>query len=134
MNRQFIISVVVLFVLTMILGFVVHGFLLNEDYSALPNIMRPEEEAQGLMAYMLLAHLLIAIGLTWIYRMGRQDGKDWLGQGVRFGIAVALVSVIPLFMIYYVVQQTPEMLAVKQIGFETVNMILLGIVTAFLNR
>ena len=134
MNKQFIISVVVLFFLTMIFGFFIHGMLLHADYSAMPNIMRPEEEAEGLFHYMILAHVLIAIGLTWIYRMGREDGKEWMGQGARFGIAIALVAQIPIFMIYYVVQQEPAMLVVKQIVFETAAMVLIGMATAFLNR
>ena len=113
MNKQFIISVIVLFVLTTVMGILVHGVLLNEEYAQMPNIMRPQEEATGYMHIMLLAHLLIAIGLTWIYRMGHDPAKPWVAQGARFGIAIALVSVIPLFLIYYAVQQTPESLLIS---------------------
>ena len=73
MNKQFLISVVVMFVATMAAGFVVHGYLLAQDYAALPNLFRPEADAQNYFHYMILAHVLIAIGLTWIYRMGRDD-------------------------------------------------------------
>ena len=134
MNKQFIISVVVLFVLTMALGIGVHGVLLQADYAALPNLMRPEAEAMGLMHFMLVAHLVLAIGLTWVYRMGHDPAKAWAGQGARFGIGVAMVSVIPLFMIYYVVQQTPEVLAIKQIVFETISLVIVGMAAAFLNK
>jgi hypothetical protein len=134
MNRQFIISVVVLFIVTMTFGFLIHGQLLYADYASLPNIMRTEADAQAKFHFMILAHLLISIGLTWIYRMGKTEGADWIAQGARFGLAIAVVSTIPFFLIYYVVQQTPEMLTVKQIGFELVAMVLVGMVTAFLNR
>lgn len=134
MNKQFVLSVLVLFVLTMALGFVVHAVLLHSDYAALPNLMRTEEEAMGLMLYQILAHLVLAVGLTWIYRMGHDPRKAWAGQGARFGVAVAMVSVIPLFMIYYVVQPTPEALAIKQIVFETIGLVIIGMAAAFLNK
>ena len=134
MNKQFIISVVVLFVLTLALGIGVHGVLLQADYAALPNLMRPEAEAMSLMHFQLLAHLVLAIGLTWVYRMGHDPAKAWAGQGARFGIGVAMISVIPLFMIYYVVQPTPEALAIKQIVFETISLVIVGMAAAFLNK
>lgn len=134
MNKQFILSVVVLFIVTFAFGFLIHGVLLGDDYKALTNLMRPEEEQMSLFHFMALAHLFIAIGLTWVYRMGRETDKDWKGQGARFGIAVALLAVIPTYMIYYVVQQTPEALAIKQISFETVGLVITGMVTAFMNR
>ena len=134
MNRQFVFSVIVLFVVTLVMGYLIHGALLFDDYAALPNIMRTQEETQALFPFMVLAHLSVAIGLTWIYRMGRTEGAEWIGQGVRFGLAIAVVSTIPFFMIYYVVQQTPEALAIKQIAFESVTMIGIGMLTAFMNR
>lgn len=134
MNKQFVLSVIVLFFVIFAFSFVIHGTLLFDDYAALPHLMRSEEETMGMFHFMALAHLLIAIGLTWIYRMGRQGEKDWFGQGVRFGLAVSVLAIIPTYMIYYVVQPTPEALAIKQIGFETVGMVITGIVTAFMNR
>jgi hypothetical protein len=85
MDIRFIISVVVLFVWTMLVGFVIHSYLLGADYAALPNLFRPEEDAQNYMSYMLIAHLSMAIGLTWIYRMGKENKPGC--PGVRFGIA-----------------------------------------------
>ena len=40
MNAKFQLSVVVTFVLSMALGFVVHGALLGPDHAKLPNLMR----------------------------------------------------------------------------------------------
>ncbi len=134
MNRQFLISVLVLAVLTMALSFFIHGSLLNSEYAALANLMRTQEEAEELMVWMVLAHVFIAVGLTWIYRMGKTEGREWVGQGARFGIAIAVVAVIPTYMIYYVVQQMPESLVIQQIGYESASMVVIGMVTALLNR
>jgi len=128
-----IVSVVVVFVVAMLLGFVVHGVLLANDYAQLPSVMRPPDEAQQAFPWMILAHLLIAVGYTWIYVRGKEP-KPWLGQGVRFGLAVAVLSVIPMYLIYHAVAQFPLSLALKQIVFDTIGCIVLGIVVARVNR
>ena len=74
----------------MIGGVVVHGMLLKGDYLALPNLFRPEAEAGALFPLMILAHVLMAGAFVWIYARGVEP-KPWLAQGVRFGLAVALM-------------------------------------------
>ena len=133
MNMRFILSVVVLFVWTMIVGFVIHATLLGPDYAALPNLFRPVEDSENYMVYMLAGHVSMAIGLTWIYRMGKED-KPWFAQGVRFGIALVFLMVISIYLIYYAVQPMPPELVHKQIIFESIAGILTGIVTAFVNK
>ena len=83
-----IISAIVMFVMAFVLSYFVHGVLLYSDYMQMQSWMRPQAEVQSLMAYMILAQALFGIAFAWIYVQGR-DGKPWLGQGVRFGIAVA---------------------------------------------
>ena len=134
MTRKFIVSVVVVFLLTQLIGFLVHGMALAESYAQLPQIMRTEEDQMGLFHFMILAHLILAIGITWLYRMGQPYTGLWWQQGLKFGLGVAMVSAIPLFMIYYVVQQTPGELAIQQVTYETVGLVLVGLVTAFINR
>jgi hypothetical protein len=134
MNRQFILSVVSVFVVTMMLGFVVHGLLLNESYAALPNMMRPESEAQQYMWAMVLAHVLISVGMTAIYRRGRETGKPWLGQGIRFGLLWAVAALIPFYLIYHAVSFYPLTLAIKQIVLESGSAVVVGITLAALNK
>ncbi len=83
---------------------------------------------------MLLAHVLLAGAFAWIYARGREDGKPWLGQGLRFGLAVALLTVVPTYTIYFVVQPTPGMLAVKQMLFDGVLLLVLGAIVAWCYR
>jgi hypothetical protein len=134
MNKQFVISVVVLFVVSMFLGFVVHGAMLAGDYAKLvPGVFRTPQDSQAHFAYMIAAHVSMAIGFTWIYRQGR-DNRAWLGQGVRFGAAVAVLTTIPTYLIYFAVQPLPSDLVAKQIVFDSIAVVILGIVTAALNR
>ena len=130
---RFAISVVVMFVASMLLGFAVHGVLLGPDYAKLTSLFRTEADAQKYFPYMLLAHVFLAVGLTWIYRMGRQD-KPWFGQGLRFGLAVAVLTSIPTYLVYLAVQPMPEALVIKQIVFDTLAMLVLGVIVAFVNK
>lgn len=134
MNKQFLISVVVLFVASMVFDFTVHAVLLKNDYAAQPALMRKEADAQRHFPAMLLAHLFVAAGVTAIYRRGREAGKPWLGQGVRFGVWFAIAACVPGFLIYYAVQPVGLNVAIKQICFGGIATVLLGIVAAGLNK
>lgn len=46
---------------------------------------------------------------------------------------MAFVTAVPVYLYYYAVQPTPGALVVKQIVFETIAVIVKGVVVAFLN-
>ncbi len=133
MNKKFLIAWVLVFVVWMAGSFLVHGLWLGETYAGMTNMSRPQEEQMALMHFMLLAHVLMAGAFVWIYQRGQED-KPWLPQGIRYGIAIAVLAPIPTFMIYYTVQLTPGMLAVQQIVGDTIVVIVLGILVAFLSK
>ena len=135
MNKRFLISWIVLTIATFFLGFIVHGLLLSHHYAELvPDMFRSPEDSMKVFHFMILSDILIGFGLTWIYRKGVETDKPVLGQGTRFGLAVAALAVIPRYLIYYAVQPLPEDLVVKQIIFDTIAFVVLGILAAFLNR
>ena len=133
MNKKFLISWVAIFVLWMLGSFAVHGVLLQSGYASLPNLFRPQDEAGELSYILLLAHIVMAGAFSWIYQRGQQD-KAWLPQGIRFGIAIALLGPVPMYSIYYMVQPLPGGFVVQQVVFESVLVILLGVAVAFINR
>ena len=134
MSARFWISVAVMFVMTMAAGFVIHGMLLAPEYAKLGSLFRPEADQARYFPAMLLGHLFLAIGFTWIYIRGREPGKPFLGQGIRYGIAVAVLMTIPTYLIYLAVQPMPEAVVVKQILFDTIGLLAMGIVVAWINR
>ncbi|HEY0431395.1 MAG TPA: hypothetical protein VGC61_06240 [Pyrinomonadaceae bacterium] len=129
--KKFIPTVIVVFIVANILGFFIHGILLKADYLPIAGYYRPRGEEKVLFAS--LAYLAFAIGSVWVYAMGVED-KNWIGQGIRFGIAIWLVLAVPSFLIAYAVQPVPGMLAAKQVLFEGVDKVVLGILTAALYR
>ena len=134
MGGRFWISGVVMSVLFLMSGFVVHGVLLHNDYAQLPNLLRPEAEAQGYFMWMLLADALMGFGFTWIYLKGREPGKPAVGQGLRFGIAIAVLMTIPMYLIYYAVQPWPGAVVVKQIIYDVISVLVMGVVVALINQ
>ena len=134
MNKKFLISWVVIFVAWMVGSFVVHGLLLGADYAgAEPNLMRPEADQQAMFHWMLIAHIIMAGAFVWIYGRGSEN-KPWMQQGIRFGVAIALLAVVPVYLIYYAVQPTAGITVVKQIVFDGALIVILGIIVALINK
>jgi len=133
MNKGFFIAWIVIFVVWFAGSFVVHGVLLHDDYSKLTSLFRTEQDAQKFFPLMILAHVLLSGAFVWIYSRGI-EAKPWLPQGIRFGVAIALLTVIPTYIIYYVVQPMPGGVVVRQIVFDGILMLILGAVVAFMYR
>lgn len=133
MNRRFLLAWLAVFIGWMAGSFVIHGTLLYDDYARLPHLFRPETEAQRHLPLMVLAHLLLAGAFVWIYSRGVEN-RPWASQGARFGLAVALLTVVPTYIIYYVVQPMPGSMVVRQIVYDTILIVLLGVLVAALYR
>lgn len=133
MDKRFFIAWIVIFVAWMAGSFAVHGGLLADGYMQLQEIFRSPEESNQYFHWMILAHIIMAGAFVWIYGRGVND-SPWIGQGIRFGIAIACLGVIPTYMIYYVVQPMPGMFVVKQVVFDGLLVIILGIVAAFIYK
>jgi len=133
MNKKFVIAWIVLLIAWFVGSFVVHGVLLRSDYMHLTNLFRVEGEQQKYFPLMCLAHVILSGAFVWIYARG-VEAKPWLAQGARFGVAVALLTTVPTYMIYFVVQPMPGEVVIKQIVFDGILMVILGTIVAWLYR
>jgi hypothetical protein len=133
MNRRFVVAWVVLFVAWFLGSFVVHGLLLKADYMQMTGLFRAEADAQQHFPVMVLAHVIMAGAFVWIYARG-VEARPWLAQGLRFGAAVALLAIVPIYLIYYAVQPTPAQVVLKQIVFDGALTLILGMIVAWLYR
>ncbi len=132
MRGRFLLGWVVAFVLWMAGGFIVHGTLLAADYKA-TNLFRADADAQSHFPALLLAHVIAAGAFVWIYSRGIEP-RPWLGQGFRYGLGVAFLTSIPMYMIYYAVQPMPGSIVVRQIIFDTICIVIVGIAVAWVYR
>jgi hypothetical protein len=133
MNKKMIVAWLVLFFAWMLGSFVIHGVLLRSDYMQLPSLFRAEADQQKFFPLMILAHVIMSGAFVWIYARGA-EAKPWMAQGVRFGVAVALLTTVPNYMIYFVVQPMPGDVVVKQVIFDGVLVVILGMIVAWLYR
>jgi len=133
MDRKFIVAWVVLFIAWMMGSFLVHGVLLRADYAHLTGMFRAEGDQQQYFPLMLLAHVLLSGAFVWIYARG-VEAKSWLAQGVRYGVAVAMLTIVPTYTIYFVVQPMPADLVFRQIAFDGTLLVVLGAIVAWLYR
>jgi hypothetical protein len=130
-TTRIVIAIVVVFILSCVLGTLIHAFLLKTDYDQVAQLYRTAADTKF---YMIFAgYLGFALGSVWVYAKGVED-KPWLGQGLRFGLAIWLILSVPSFFIEYATQPIPESLFVKQLGYELINKLILGMVTAAIVR
>lgn len=133
MNKKFALAWLALFVVWMAGSFIVHGVLLHDDYARLPQLFRTETDGQQYFPFMLGAHIIMSGAFVWVYARG-VEARPWLGQGLRYGLVMALLMVLPWYTIYYAVQPMPGLSVLKQIGFDSVLQLVLGTLVAFLYR
>jgi hypothetical protein len=133
MNKRFFLAWLAVFIAWFIGSFIVHGVLLHADYAQLSNLFRNEAEAQNFFPLMILAHIIMSGAFVWIYARG-VEARPWLGQGIRYGVAIVLLTTVPLYLIYYVVQPMPGATVVKQIVFDGILILILGAIVAFMYR
>ncbi len=122
-----------MFVMFVATGFLVHGVLLAPDYAQLPKLFRSEADRTKYLPFMMLAHVFAAFSFVWIY-LRIKDDKPFLRQGVCYGLAVAALVIVPRFLIYYAVQPMPAAVVCKQIVFDTISVVLMGIIVARINK
>ena len=133
MNTRLIIAGVAAFLVSFLFSFVAHGMLLHADYAQLPHLMRTDQDAMGYLPFMLLSHLIKGFAFAWVFAQGLSGGT-WISQGLQYGIAMALLITVPLYLVYYAVQPMPGSLVAKQICLDSIGTILMALAVAFIYR
>jgi hypothetical protein len=131
-TKKLVLAVVVTYIIMWLAGFLIHGLWLAPTYLALRNqgvSFRPQEAFAHKIWLIWVGDLLYTILFVWIYTRGRED-KPWAGQGIRYGILMALFTVVPPAITDYVVYPLPHTLAVKWMIGGLVALIVMGLATA----
>ena len=108
---------------------VIHSVWLKQDYVNTASVWRAPEAAVARTWAMLLAVLIYVIGAVLVYIRG-VESKPWIGQGIRFGILMALVTVVYGSLSAWVILPIPHMLVVKWILGESLLSVVFGLVVA----
>ena len=125
------IAVVAGYVLQMGGSYLLHSVILMNSYMATAELWRSEDAMGHRMWVMLVAQFIFVLGAVLVYQRG-VERKSPVGQGIRFGILLAMVSVVPSSLINYVTIPVPHRLAIHWIVGEGVQCVLLGLLTALI--
>ena len=109
--------------------YLLHGVILKSTYADTADLWRSDADMMHRMWVLILAQVIFAIAAVLIYQRGVEK-KAWIGQGIRFGILLALVAPLPNNMIWYVVVPMPHQLALHSALGDGILAILVGLVSA----
>ena len=127
--KKTVMAIVAGFVVQLVGLVLIHAILLKKDYVETASLWRAQGDQLARVWAMLLAILIYVVGAVWIYVSGVEQ-KPWMGQGIRFGILLALVVVVYSSLSAWVILPIPHMLAVKWIISESVLSMVFGLVVA----
>jgi hypothetical protein len=132
-TKRKILAVVAGWILLGIGRYLIHALWLIGTYRQNAALWRPESAMPHLAWVVQVANLILAIAAVLIYIRGVEP-KPWLGQGVRFGILLALATAVPQSLVEYFTYPISPTLAWQWILGEGALAVLLGVVLAGICR
>ena len=131
MNRKrFLLSFLVIFIVSQAYEAVVHGGILGPTYESLKHLWRAD--MNSLLWLMWVSGIVTTFLLTYIFVKG-YEGKGWM-EGVRFGLLFGLFTSIPMSLGTYFMIAIPFSLAAIWFVFGMLEMVILGILLALIYK
>lgn len=125
-SKRFIAGGLAIFLIFQVCDFIIHGILLEDYYTTILNIWRPE--MMSLMWIMYLGSFIFSFLIMFIFIKGYEDRG--IMEGARFGIMMGLITNGMGAIYQYVVYPLPFSLAMQWFGYGLVEFILAGIAAA----
>jgi len=126
-------AIVASFILLSAGGYLIHNVWLAQDYLQHSELWRSQDAMLHRLLHIYIANLIFSIGAVLIYVRG-VEAKPWVGQGIRFGILLALVTAVPQSLVEYVVYPLPHQLVLKWIIGGSLLTIVVGLGIAAICR
>jgi hypothetical protein len=127
--KKLVLAIVAAYVVLMLTNYLINGVWLASDYAAIPESHR---SISGIMRHfwiMAIGQFFFAAMFAYVYTRGRER-KPWLPQGIRYGIVMTFMTVIPYSLTEYVVYIVPHQLAIKWMVAGGIQLVILGLVVA----
>jgi hypothetical protein len=128
-TKRIALAILAGFILLVAGRYLIHSVWLAGVYAEHPALWRTESDMLHRLWVIHLANLIFAAAAVLIYVRG-VEAKPWLGQGIRFGVLLALATAVPQSMVEYFTYPIHRMLALQWIIGEGVLALLLGVVVA----
>ncbi len=127
--KKLVLAIVTAYIVLMLTNYLVHGVWLAADYAAIPASHRSPEGIMHRFWAMAVGQFFFAAMFAYIYTRGRES-KPWLVQGIRYGIIMTFMTVVPYSLTEYVVYIVPYQLAIKWMFAGGIQLIVLGLMVA----
>ena len=124
--KRFIAASLAVYVVSLALGYLVHGVILRPTYDTLKNVWRPDMPSKMWIEW--LDGFVVSFLFTYIFTRGYQ-GRGIM-EGLRFGLVIGLFVSIPMAYGTYMIIPIPYYLALEWFLYGTAQVILLGGVAA----
>ena len=131
--KRVILAFAVSLVIYTMSNFVIHAVLLQPLYQQTPQLLRTPQDGVAHMPFLLLSFVIFTLPFVWMYGRG-VEAKGWLGQGLRYGVAIWLIATVARYLTYFAIQPWSATVVAAQVGLELIATLLLSVVLAALYR
>ncbi len=129
-TKKFLFASVAVFITLLILDFVIHNLILVSTYESIQEVFRPD--MMDKMWIMYLTGIIFSLLFVYIFSKG-YEGKGII-EGAKYGLIIGLVVHLVGSYNQYVVYPLPYSLVLKWFIYGTIEMIVAGIVLAFVYK
>jgi hypothetical protein len=130
-KKNFILAMGGVFVFIFFFEWLLHGYLLKDQYQAMANLWRSPEDMKSKCLWFILGYLLIAKYFTFIFARGCETSGA--GEGARYGFLMGLIWAGGAF-IWYGVMPIPQFLLWSWVVGGLVESILAGIIAGLIYK
>ncbi len=131
--KKFLAAVVIGYILLTALGYLIHNVWLRPVYQQYAHVWRPESVLLHKLWVMWVGQFIFTVMFAWVYTHGVEN-KPWAGQGIRYGILMTLLAVVPVACTEYTIYSIPYTLALKWMAAGGIQLIVLGLVVGWFLR
>jgi hypothetical protein len=123
-------SLIIVFIVHEVLNFLIHGLILSGIYEVMTTTWRPDMDQW--MWVMYIGDLIFAFFFVFIFAKG-YEGKG-LMEGVRFGLIVSGIVIIPGMLAQFSVYNVTFTLTIYWIIFGIIQLVIDGIVASLIYK
>jgi hypothetical protein len=127
--KKLVIATIVAYIVLMAANYLIHSVWLMPDYEAIASSHRTVEGIMHRFWAMALGQFFFAAMFAYIYTRGREN-KPWVEQGIRYGMVMTFMTVVPYSLSEYVVYIVNYMLVIKWMIAGGIQLIILGLIVA----
>ncbi len=129
--KKFILASIAVTIFIMAFDFLFHGMYMANTYEQTANLWRPHETMNKYMIWMILGQIIMSVGFVALFTKAFKRGG--IAEGAIYGLLVAIVF-IGSNLIMYAVAPYPMSMVISWIIGVTIQLVLAGIIVAFIYK